>query len=958
MIRCIDTIDFLDTFQKYFVNIIIKSNDFYEKIKNKSYINKSIIYIYENNTKNIKDLKNFYRIFCETEQIKNILSNNVELDKSKIYNKVYEPYDYNLIRNVNNNKIKLLYWIDADIEDNTINIIDEFINSYSSKKNIYLNICTFNKIENKEYLENIQKKINKYKSIINFKNDLNYIDIKNELYKNNILIFYDFSNKSKIDKLKNINKYKFFDIIKSKIDIIYNLKEIVAVVAPILNDNKLNNIIDNYKNQNYLNKKLFIIINLNLNLIQEFFDKLKKENIDYHIIYKQKDKNLGYYFNNIINILKDHNISIFSKFDENCIYESGYLSEQIRYLNETKCNIICKNSCLYFDLNDLNYYINKNYIPHRFFDFCYADTLIFNVYDIYNLKFNEVIDKNIEELFIKNILKNNGRIYSSSIDNFVSLNFNKHIEMIKLDSNHLPKINGKIFNFIFDEIFVINLENHKLRKELFIENNKHTNINFNFFKGVDGSNDIDSINTYNEYMKKEVGYEGCSQLEKKNGKKMINYVGQIGYLKSFLKIFNYAKKQKLKRIIIFDDDVILHKDFNNLFIEKLRIISNNFDILRIGTTCHNYSKLHDIIKTPIYTSQITDGSFAICYNENCYDFMIENIQKYNIPFDSGCLRDYAKNDFTCYDYLAIADLYESSITHNSRNLYDFSNKLGWKLDNFIFKSTFRKISVIFPIYNKERSIINSIKSILAQTYRNIEIILVNDCSTDNTEAIIFDFLKNYEDNIEIKYFKHENNGGCYAARNTAIKNSTGDYIALQDPDDFSLPYRLELQMNDMIKKNIKISYAAIYRMNHLDIDDIDNLEFLAYKDCLHYNQNTWNYRKRLGLNTSLYDKTIFNEFGLFDDSFRHSLDCWFILLIYMNKFNYSLETLNKKVNNNSRGFFFSYISKNLDPHNFIYYNSTLTLISEVMTENNLTNLYKEEKKNNDYEIFKRKYIKN
>ena len=90
-----------------------------------------------------------------------------------------------------------------------------------------------------------------------------------------------------------------------------------------------------------------------------------------------------------------------------------------------------------------------------------------------------------------------------------------------------------------------------------------------------------------------------------------------------------------------------------------------------------------------------------------------------------------------------------------------------------------KISVIMSAYNAQNTIRRAIRSVLNQTHKDIELIVVNDCSTDDTEKII----KKYKDN-RIVYIKHDVNLGAGCARNTGIKHATGDYIAFLDSDDY------------------------------------------------------------------------------------------------------------------------------------------------------------------------------
>src|SRR5688572_4673982 len=89
------------------------------------------------------------------------------------------------------------------------------------------------------------------------------------------------------------------------------------------------------------------------------------------------------------------------------------------------------------------------------------------------------------------------------------------------------------------------------------------------------------------------------------------------------------------------------------------------------------------------------------------------------------------------------------------------------------------VSVIIPCLNRETLIGEAIESALGQTHENVEIVVVNDGSTDGTEKVV----QSYITSGKVRYFKHEVNRGIPAARNTGIRNSLGDYVAFLDSDD-------------------------------------------------------------------------------------------------------------------------------------------------------------------------------
>ena len=91
------------------------------------------------------------------------------------------------------------------------------------------------------------------------------------------------------------------------------------------------------------------------------------------------------------------------------------------------------------------------------------------------------------------------------------------------------------------------------------------------------------------------------------------------------------------------------------------------------------------------------------------------------------------------------------------------------------------ISMIMPVYNAEKYIRKAIDSVIAQTYQNFELLLIDDCSPDGSGAICDEYAKNFTG--KIKVFHLEKNGGASNARNVAIDNACGDYVSFMDSDD-------------------------------------------------------------------------------------------------------------------------------------------------------------------------------
>jgi len=141
------------------------------------------------------------------------------------------------------------------------------------------------------------------------------------------------------------------------------------------------------------------------------------------------------------------------------------------------------------------------------------------------------------------------------------------------------------------------------------------------------------------------------------------------------------------------------------------------------------------------------------------------------------------------------------------------------------------VSIITPSYNSKRFIEDTIKSVIAQSYQNWEMIIVDDASIDESIEIIQKYV-----NIEYRIilFSNDKNLGASESRNLAIKEAKGTYIAFLDSDDIWLPNKLEKQIELMERENIAMSYSNYETINE---DGVVIGKFLApskirYQDML------------------------------------------------------------------------------------------------------------------------------
>ncbi|MBE9529344.1 MAG: glycosyltransferase family 2 protein [Proteobacteria bacterium] len=141
------------------------------------------------------------------------------------------------------------------------------------------------------------------------------------------------------------------------------------------------------------------------------------------------------------------------------------------------------------------------------------------------------------------------------------------------------------------------------------------------------------------------------------------------------------------------------------------------------------------------------------------------------------------------------------------------------------------VSVIIPTYNRSSYVIEAIESVLAQTYKNIEIVIIDDGSTDDTRERLKPYLNQYKDRIKYIYTE---NGGPARARNIGMKAATGEYIAFLDSDDLYYPFKTELQVG-VLENNPDVALvcsdlSAVNDTKILDEFHLKNYHKEAYAD--------------------------------------------------------------------------------------------------------------------------------
>lgn len=161
------------------------------------------------------------------------------------------------------------------------------------------------------------------------------------------------------------------------------------------------------------------------------------------------------------------------------------------------------------------------------------------------------------------------------------------------------------------------------------------------------------------------------------------------------------------------------------------------------------------------------------------------------------------------------------------------------------------ISIVMPSYNSEKFIEKSIYSVINQTYKNWELLIIDDCSNDNSLELIKHFC---QIDSRIKLIIHQKNHGVAESRNRGLKEAIFPYIAFLDSDDVWDQNKLEIQVNFMIKNNVAISFTEYYRINEFDqkIGEVNKIpKEVNYFDLLKGNS--------IAMSTSMIDTRIVDK---------------------------------------------------------------------------------------------------
>jgi glycosyltransferase involved in cell wall biosynthesis len=501
---------------------------------------------------------------------------------------------------------------------------------------------------------------------------------------------------------------------------------------------------------------------------------------------------------------------------------------------------------------------------------------------------------------------------------------------------YVPDQELSALNRFFDHIYVINLERRPDRRLEMIRKLSALAIRAEFFRAEDGSTE-ENIQEYKAYLEKPIEPGKAHELEIRLKRKVIYSHGSWAYLKTYSRLLRDAQKRGFERILCLDDDVIFARDFEERFSKVAKTLPETWKLLYLGASQHSWKEGEDLEfpgkETHYYYPLRTDGSFAIGIRREIFEHLQKEVSGMNCSFDSGALRSaslkYRGECFVLYPNLVIADVRESDIMV-ARNQESHSKTVKWELKDFDLSAEKELVSVIITAFNAEKTLERSLRSVMMQSYKDLEIIVVDDGSTDGTAGIVERLAR---EDPRIVLIAGGPNIGAYPARNLAICRSRGRYITFQDADDIALKDRIRHQLIYHSLENIRFSVMRILR-SRLDFSgtSLEKQDDLILKVLENRGDSTavlHEYRDQpnIGLVTSMFDRVLFEELGLFWEN-RFGADAEIIERILYHKTGLLLKGPGQKIH--------AYLSGRDSIPGLYRRIDTVGIISPEMTDQNLT----------------------
>ena len=332
----------------------------------------------------------------------------------------------------------------------------------------------------------------------------------------------------------------------------------------------------------------------------------------------------------------------------------------------------------------------------------------------------------------------------------------------------------------FDAIFVLNLA-HDVEKWMVTAAMLGAHgLEFERFPGVDG-NDEQVVESWRAYASLGLTHE----LERRINRKLIQSPGAWGYLLTMEALLETAEARRLRRILVFDDDVMLHRRFAEVFEHTLAELPHDWKLLYLGRSQVDRDAEARISERLVHPGQGANGSFAIALDSSVFDLALDEVRRFDWPFDSGALREidrrYPNRTLAAEPPLVVADVTESAI-RKSRNLERFAQQHGWEVDEYEprrhrsrheSEHTVPLVSVVVPCSGDEPTIGDALSSLRVQSHGRLEILAV---LTEATPRMVGTLERLRDRDSRLRVLVLEDGGDEAAALNGALSFAHGRHL--------------------------------------------------------------------------------------------------------------------------------------------------------------------------------------
>jgi len=385
------------------------------------------------------------------------------------------------------------------------------------------------------------------------------------------------------------------------------------------------------------------------------------------------------------------------------------------------------------------------------------------------------------------------------------------------------------------------------------------------------------------------------------------------------------------------DDIMFHREFESEFVKVSNNIPNDWKLLYLGAYQYQWENgIHlrypeeDSSEKCFYSPVKTFGTFALGIQSSIYDIILRQNITIDPPSDPGpAILIHNRFPDDCYV------LHPNLIIENPKgSTVKSTSGFGWEMEKYDYPFKRDLISVVMPVYNSDSMIENAIHSMQIQTYRDLEIIIVDDASTDNTARVVERLMK--EDN-RIRLLRNAENRGVGYSRSQGIRDSKGVIIVNQDADDISLSDRIEKQVIPIYEKSVEFT-LALRRRSHCTMDELDLsnqtamfrlVESRSLKDTNGkplYDEAPW-----MGIMSAVIRREIFEDLGLYWEC-RYAEDIELLERILYNKGGIHFQ--------DEAEVSAQYLNKTRSVPEIYQLIDEVLVVSSEVGQNNLTSIYK------------------